>query len=664
MKRLVRVAAALLGLLVSTGVVADVTGVLTPPGGAGGGGSGVSSVSVVGANGLGGTVANATTTPAITLTTSITGPLKGNGTAVQAASSSDLLGLFPSSLIPTTDLSGLATVATSGSASDLTGTLACAQQPAYTGDVTVPTGTCAATIAAGAVTLAKQANLAANSIQCNNTGSPGVPLACTVAQTKTLLAIASTDVSGLGTLATQSGTFSGNSSGTNTGDQTITLTGDCTGSGTGSFATTCTSSGGNKLPYTLSQTGLPMIVPPSGFMTAAGVVTLGQAPPNAQTVSFSGTSGSVTMTFSAATLAGTSAGDVGRVLTILDTTYKYATITAFSSTTVATATLTGTLSGTGPFANNAIWLTGPGASSNVTGASPATISAGAISGTAGQFTGTVTGLVVGQYLTISGTFGGTGSITGYANPTTYYVSATDGATSFTLQTPQRAAIVTTVGTPTGLTYTPVMVYSAPLTAVYANSYDYFPASSPVGSAGWYFCQWATTTVGTCFTSPNSPPYTSGTPTIPGSTSAFSGLTPAAYTQTPGNNQAGVTVSLPGNALGARGALKINIVILGNNSSGAKIANVLYSATTILNTLAVISNSVLPATGAIIMRNAGVTNAQAASVVTTSGTSLATAVTTAAIDSTSAQNVIIKEYVQTQPTDWEVLAGYDMLVAPN
>ena len=41
---------------------------------------------------------------------------------------------------------------------------------------------------------------------------------------------------GLGTLATQNGTFSGTSSGTNTGDQTITLTGDATGSGKSSFA--------------------------------------------------------------------------------------------------------------------------------------------------------------------------------------------------------------------------------------------------------------------------------------------------------------------------------------------------------------------------------------------------------------------------------------------
>lgn len=54
----------------------------------GGGGSGtVTTVSVVSANGLAGTVANATTTPAITLSTSITGILKGNGTAISAATS-------------------------------------------------------------------------------------------------------------------------------------------------------------------------------------------------------------------------------------------------------------------------------------------------------------------------------------------------------------------------------------------------------------------------------------------------------------------------------------------------------------------------------------------------------------------------------------------------
>jgi hypothetical protein len=49
------------------------------------GGGSVTSVSVASANGLAGSVATATTTPAITLSTSVTGLLKGNGTAVSAA---------------------------------------------------------------------------------------------------------------------------------------------------------------------------------------------------------------------------------------------------------------------------------------------------------------------------------------------------------------------------------------------------------------------------------------------------------------------------------------------------------------------------------------------------------------------------------------------------
>ena len=56
----------------------------------GGGGGTVTSASVVSANGLAGTVANATTTPAITLSTTVTGVLKGNGTAISAAANSDL----------------------------------------------------------------------------------------------------------------------------------------------------------------------------------------------------------------------------------------------------------------------------------------------------------------------------------------------------------------------------------------------------------------------------------------------------------------------------------------------------------------------------------------------------------------------------------------------
>ena len=53
--------------------------------GGGGGGGSVTDVSVVSANGLAGTVATSTTTPAITLSTTVTGLVKGNGTALSAA---------------------------------------------------------------------------------------------------------------------------------------------------------------------------------------------------------------------------------------------------------------------------------------------------------------------------------------------------------------------------------------------------------------------------------------------------------------------------------------------------------------------------------------------------------------------------------------------------
>lgn len=57
---------------------------------------------------------------------------------------------------------------------------------------------------------------------------------------------------GLGSLATQSGTFSGTSSGTNTGDQTITLSGDVTGSGTAGVTATIAA---NAVALTADTTG-------------------------------------------------------------------------------------------------------------------------------------------------------------------------------------------------------------------------------------------------------------------------------------------------------------------------------------------------------------------------------------------------------------------------
>lgn len=88
-----------------------------------------------------------------------------------------------------------------------------------------------------------------------------------------------------------------------------------------------------------------------------------------------------------------------------------------------------------------------------------TLSTVVSTGTAGTFTCAASTLVVGQPITLSGTYGGTGSITGYANPTTYYIITTNGTTSFTLSaTFGGSAVVTTAGTATGITYTTPLAF--------------------------------------------------------------------------------------------------------------------------------------------------------------------------------------------------------------
>jgi hypothetical protein len=94
---------------------------------------------------------------------------------------------------------------------------------------------------------------------------------------------------------------------------------------------------------------------------------------------------------------------------------------------------------------------------SATASSATTVLSGvSITGIAGQFACTAMSpaLAVGQSITISGTLGGTGTITGYVNPTTYFIIATNGSTTFTLSTTAGGSgVVTTAGTPTGLTYT-------------------------------------------------------------------------------------------------------------------------------------------------------------------------------------------------------------------
>ena len=89
---------------------------------------------------------------------------------------------------------------------------------------------------------------------------------------------------------------------------------------------------------------------------------------------------------------------------------------------------------------------------------PLALSAVAITGNAGTFSCANANIGLGELITVSGSLSNvaTGTITGYSNPTTYYVTATNGVNTFTLSTTEGGAnIVTGTGNTTGLTFNTV-----------------------------------------------------------------------------------------------------------------------------------------------------------------------------------------------------------------
>jgi hypothetical protein len=86
---------------------------------------------------------------------------------------------------------------------------------------------------------------------------------------------------------------------------------------------------------------------------------------------------------------------------------------------------------------------------------PITLTGVAITSNAGAFSCANTNIGLGELITVSGALSNvaTGTITGYTNPTTYYVTATNGINTFTLSTAEGGAnIVTGTGNTTGLTF--------------------------------------------------------------------------------------------------------------------------------------------------------------------------------------------------------------------
>lgn len=102
---------------------------------------------------------------------------------------------------------------------------------------------------------------------------------------------------------------------------------------------------------------------------------------------------------------------------------------------------------------------------------------------------------------------------------------------------------------------------------YASAYCYLPANaiSTGSAAGWYYAVFSSTTAATIYNNV----YTSGTPTIPSSPTAFSTTGPGAYTQVTSTFITGPSVTLTGNTLSKNGSLRYNLSTTNNNSAGSK-----------------------------------------------------------------------------------------------
>jgi len=99
-----------------------------------------------------------------------------------------------------------------------------------------------------------------------------------------------------------------------------------------------------------------------------------------------------------------------------------------------------------------------------------------IANTAGGFTtNSFNTYNVGDTVSVSGSQLGTGSITGYTSPATYYITATDQSTSFVLSATRGGAnVITTPGTTTGMTF----VASGTAFPAQLGATQYVTATSP------------------------------------------------------------------------------------------------------------------------------------------------------------------------------------------
>ena len=163
--------------------------------------------------------------------------------------------------------------------------------PTFTGIVTLPSDTSIGTLSATELSYldgvaSSVQNQLNNKANLNTLITPGTATKVTYDAKGMILSgtnITTSDVSGLGTLATQSGTFSGTSSGTNTGDQTYF---DARVQSVSSSATVTPVSTNDLVKITAQATGLTLANPTGTFSEGQALMIRIKDNGTAQTIAF------------------------------------------------------------------------------------------------------------------------------------------------------------------------------------------------------------------------------------------------------------------------------------------------------------------------------------------------------------------------------------------
>jgi hypothetical protein len=185
-----------------------------------------------------------------------------------------------------------------------------------------------------------------------------------------------------------------------------------------------------------------------------------------------------------------------------------------------------------------------------------------------------------------------------------------------------------------------------LSRTYPNAYIYLPAAaiSTGSAAGWYYTVFSSSTAGTVYNNT----YTSGTPTIPTSPTAFSTTGPGSFTQTTTSLISGYTLPIAGNIIGKNGAVRVSLSATYNNTSGVKEIQLKFGTAS----FGLVTPSTTGGLGAMGgFSNMGATNIQT----TLYSTNLDTASHSSTpfygtVDTTVSQNLIVQMELNTNATD--------------